>query len=74
MVAMGALSTFKILHEKGAKIGRRTLHKAVSALMGSDIEKVRDLVDKVGMDANRMDTDEKLPDYWELLICFESNR
>lgn len=69
VVAMGALSTFKLLHEKGAKTGRRTLHKAVSASMGSDIEKVRDLVDEVGIDTN-----EKLPDHWEPPIYFASNR
>ena len=54
----GTISTFKLLMEKGAKLGPRTLHLAVqSASSGKSerMEMVRFLVEDMGCDVNAMD-------------------
>ncbi|KAL1988952.1 hypothetical protein VTN96DRAFT_6941 [Rasamsonia emersonii] len=70
--AVGTLSTFKLLRERGAQLGRRTLHKAVSGAAHSkdSMEIVKYLVDELGMDVNQMDTDGKLPDHWGPPLCY----
>ena len=57
----GTISTFKLLMEHGAKLGRRTLHRAVegaSSGTSERMEMVRFLVEEVGCDVNGMDMPE----------------
>lgn len=56
-----SISTFKLLMEAGAKMGRRTLHLAVAnASSGSPnmMEMVRFLVEEMGCDVNGKDMPE----------------
>ncbi|KAL9098984.1 MAG: hypothetical protein Q9163_005453 [Psora crenata] len=66
----GTVSTFRLLQSRGAKMGKRTLHRAVegAALAGTNtkqlsvrMEMVRFLVEQVGCDVNALDTDTPLP-------------
>lgn len=77
--AFGTVSTFQLLHERGARLGRRTLHRAVRNAahcskndLKERMEMVRYLVDGLGLDVNQMDTEEgvKLPDCWGPPICY----
>lgn len=61
----GTVSTFKLLRERGAVIGRRTLHLAVEKAVANKNERamdmVRYLVDEVGLDVNQLDADTTVP-------------
>ena len=57
----GTISTFKLLMENGAKLGRRTLHRAVEGASSGESERmemVRFLVEEMGCDVNGMDMPE----------------
>ena len=58
----GTVGTFRLLVEHGAKLGRRTLHRAVEGASSSSsserMEMVRFLVEEVGCDVNGMDMPE----------------
>ena len=65
----GHISTFKFLLGKGAKLGRRTLHRAVEGASSGESERmemVRFLVEEVGCDVNGMDMpeDKRYPAYY----------
>jgi hypothetical protein len=65
---LSSLETFKLLQERGARLGPRTLHQAVcSAATCKEPERmkvVEYLLDQMGIDINKMDTDGKLPNHW----------
>lgn len=65
----GTISTFELLMEDGAKLGRRTLHRAVEGASSGESERmemVRFLVEKIGCDVNGMDMaeDERYPAHY----------
>ena len=57
----GTISTLELLMENGAKLGRRTLHRAVEGASSGESERmemVRFLVEEMGCDVNGMDMPE----------------
>jgi hypothetical protein len=75
VAAMGTTTTFQLLREQyGAKLGRRTLHRAVASAAQSAsserMEMVRYLVDELGLDVNQMDTDGQLPNHCGPPLCY----
>ena len=73
--ALGSLSTFKLLHERGAVLGRMTLHRAVGSAATSEdldtrMEVVKYLIDELKLDVNQMDREGKVADNWGPPICY----
>lgn len=73
----GSLNTFRLLQERGAKMGERTLHRAVESAAtsyGEDLrirmEIVKYLVEDLGIDVNQMDTNEAVHDRWGTPLCY----
>lgn len=73
----GSLRTFKLLQDRGAKMGERTLHMAVGSAATSSgedtrirMEVVKYLVEELGIDVNQMDAEEKVPDRWGTPLCY----
>ncbi|KAG6989871.1 hypothetical protein G7Y79_00062g093490 [Physcia stellaris] len=65
-----SVSCFKLLRAHGAKLGRRTLHKAVHGAIYSLPENKPDriamleyLINEEGLDVNQLDANESLPDH-----------
>ncbi|KAL9629919.1 MAG: hypothetical protein Q9164_006663 [Protoblastenia rupestris] len=77
VASIGSVSTFRVLQERGAQLGRRTLHRAVESAAYASQEgregrmaMVRFLADEVGCGVNDMDTGEKIPNFWGTPICY----
>ena len=75
----GTVSTFKLFQSRGAKMWKRTLHRAVegAALAGRNtehfkvrMEMVRFLVEQVGCDVNALDTETPLPMHFGTLLAY----
>ena len=76
----GTLDTFKLLREKGAPLGKRTLHRATEAAAYADtpekldqrLKMVRFLVEEVGLDVNAMD-EEGRPNFYGTPINYAAH-
>lgn len=77
VAATGTVPTFKLIHSRGARLGRRTLHRAVeSAAAASSSEgegrmnMVKYLVDDLGLDVNALDVEERMFNFWGTPLCY----
>ena len=77
VAAVGTVSSFKLLRENNAQIGRRTLHQAAEGAATCDaadeperMAMLRFLVEEERLEVNQMDTDGQLPNHWGTPIAY----